>query len=69
MQCKIDPENKSTFKYNPEVGRVINNFSIDRIKKAIETSGGEILIGGIETIDRDQSYVCPTIILNPDLNS
>ena len=65
----VDPKNKATYKYNPDVGRVINDMTIDRLYKMIDESGGKVIVGGIETIDRDQRYICPTIIQQPRLDS
>lgn len=35
----------------------------------IETSKGEVVVGGLSTINRKERYISPTIIKNPDLNS
>lgn len=68
-QFGIDPKDPSTLKYTDQVGKVINSFTIDRLKTVMENSGGQVLIGGIDTIDHDQRWICPTVVLNPNLDS
>jgi aldehyde dehydrogenase (NAD+) len=48
---------------SPEMGKVITDWHCDRIKKLIDTSGGEIICGG--RVDRDIKYVEPTVIVDP----
>jgi aldehyde dehydrogenase (NAD+) len=59
----------STQVYNEEVGKVINEATIDRLQKLIETSGGEVILGGLRTINRAERYISPTIIKKPKLDS
>ena len=68
-QFGIDPKDKSTYKYNQDVGRIVTDYTIDRLQQVIEQSGGEVLVGGVEGIDREQRYVSPTIIKNPKLDA
>ena len=60
---------KSSTKYNPYVGKVINSFTAERLKSVIETSGGQILLGGVETVNVQDRYLAPTIIKNPSKSS
>jgi len=50
-------------------GRIIQARHVDRLKRLIESSGGEVYSGGAETIDRSDRYVPPTIIRKPKLES
>ena len=68
-QYGVDASDRKTYKYNPEVGQVLNDATIDRLKQAMQTSGGDIIVGGPAGIDREQKYVCPTIIVQPKLDS
>jgi acyl-CoA reductase-like NAD-dependent aldehyde dehydrogenase len=52
---------------SPEMGKIVTDWHCDRLKKMIETSGGEIICGG--GVNRDEKYVEPTVIVNPDMNS
>ena len=65
----ITPGDLSSQVYNPEVGRIINDFSVQRLRKMLETSGGSTLVGGLSVLDETQRYLSPTIILNPDKDS
>jgi aldehyde dehydrogenase (NAD+) len=46
---------------------IINKFHTERIKKLIETSGGQIIYGG--KVDVEKRHVEPTIILEPRRDS
>jgi len=48
------------------MGKVIAGFHCDRLKKIIDTTKGEIVLGG--RVDKDINYVEPTVILNPPEN-
>lgn len=50
-----------------EMGKVVTDWHCDRLKKMIETSGGQIVMGG--NVKRDIKYVEPTIIVNPKPDS
>lgn len=50
-----------------EMGKIVTDWHCDRLKKMIETSGGEIVCGG--GVNRDIKFVEPTVILNPEMNS
>lgn len=47
----------------------MNDMSVDRITSLIKDSGGQVLVGGLKTIDTEERYVSPTVILNPSLES
>lgn len=66
---KIDPSNPETQKFNPEVGSLITAQTLERMKNLINTSQGKILVGGVSTIDTENRYLSPTIILNPSLDA
>jgi aldehyde dehydrogenase (NAD+) len=55
--------------YNEDVGKCLNEATVDRLQKLIETSGGEVLVGGLKTINREERYISPTIIKKPRLDS
>lgn len=59
----------STQGYNEDVGKCLNEATVDRLQKLIETSGGEVLVGGVKTINRSERYISPTIIKKPKLDS
>jgi aldehyde dehydrogenase (NAD+) len=52
---------------SPFQGMIINKFHTERIKKLIETSGGQIICGG--KVDVEKRHVEPTIILEPRKDS
>lgn len=61
----IDPNDKSTQQFNPEVGRLINNFSLDRVEKLLKNTGGKIICGGAGTVNTKERYLSPTVVINP----
>lgn len=42
---------------------------MERVSECIQNSGGEIIIGGLKTINSKERYICPTIIKNPSMDS
>lgn len=48
-------------------GKVVTDWHCDRIKKLIDTSKGKILFGG--KVDRNNRYIEPTVIENPETSS
>lgn len=52
---------------SPDQGKIVTDWHCDRLKKIIETSGGEVICGG--GVNREIKYVEPTIIINPKLTS
>ena len=65
----MDKNDKKTWKRTEYVGKIINEGALNRLKDLIQTSQGEVLLGGIEGIDQKNEYIAPTIILNPSENS
>ena len=59
--------------YNPEVGKIVADFHLDRIiknLKEVETnSQTKIHLGGSSLIDYKNRWVPPTLIENPPLDS
>ena len=53
--------------YNDNVTHIICKQHYDRICKAIDTSGGEILLNGFR--DPERLYIGPTVVRNPKLDS
>ena len=51
------------------MGKCLNEATVDRLQKLIETSDGEVLVGGLKTINRSERYISPTIIKKPRLDS
>jgi acyl-CoA reductase-like NAD-dependent aldehyde dehydrogenase len=67
----VDAKDPKSCKYNPDVGRIIASFHLDRIEsilKEAEESGAKVLVGGSDKIDRENSYVCPTVIEKPNMS-
>lgn len=67
-QFNADKDNPSSLKYNPEVGKIVAKPHIERLKSLIDDctpvgSSAKVLIGG--TIDVNNLYLPPTVILNP----
>lgn len=52
---------------HPQYPRIIHRKAFDRIKEAIDTSGGRIVYGG--NTDAASLYIAPTLILEPGLDS
>jgi aldehyde dehydrogenase (NAD+) len=50
-------------KGNDQQGHIINDFHFERVKKLMETSGGEIIYGG-QTYAPNK-HIQPTMIMNP----
>lgn len=53
--------------YNGDITHIINRRHFDRIVRAIESSGGNILLEGAR--DPERLYIGPTVIENPALDS
>ncbi|RPA87932.1 aldehyde dehydrogenase 3B1 [Ascobolus immersus RN42] len=47
-------------KASPDYGRIVNNRHFHRIKKMIESSNGEIVVGG--EFDESQNFISPTFV-------
>eukprot|EP00927_Polykrikos_kofoidii_P022978 TRINITY_DN2129_c0_g1_i2.p1 TRINITY_DN2129_c0_g1~~TRINITY_DN2129_c0_g1_i2.p1 ORF type:complete len:1022 (+),score=187.95 TRINITY_DN2129_c0_g1_i2:93-3158(+) len=56
-------------KSSSEWGKVVNELHVDRLRYLIETSGGIVVSGCVECIDRPARFVPPTVIQEPDPNS
>jgi delta 1-pyrroline-5-carboxylate dehydrogenase len=55
---------------SPSLGRLVSQHHFDRIKNLLaDNHGGEVIIGGLQTADRADKFIPPTIILNPRPNS
>jgi aldehyde dehydrogenase (NAD+) len=50
-----------------DMGKVINDFHVERLERLIKTSGGKILCGG--KVNKEVRFIEPTMILEPDMNS
>lgn len=59
---KIESAFGKDAKLSPDFGRIINTTHFDRINKLLDKQN--IVFGGIT--DRDEKYISPTIILDPD---
>ncbi|KAH0785709.1 aldehyde dehydrogenase family protein [Histomonas meleagridis] len=53
--------------YNDNITHIINRRHFDRLTRAIQTSGGEILLEGLR--DPEKLYIGPTLIENPSMDS
>lgn len=56
-------------KASEDWGYIINQRHVDRIGNLITTSGGEVVCGGTEGIDRSERHVPPTIIKQTSLDA
>lgn len=54
-------------KSSPYFGRIITREAFDNLIDKLENSGGKIAIGGEH--DRNEKYIAPTIIENPNMDS
>lgn len=59
--------------YNPEVGKIVADFHLDRIIKILKevesNRSTKIHLGGTSKIDYKNKWVPPTLIENPPLDS
>ena len=62
---KIEISYGKDIKQSPDFGRIINTSHFDRITNLLK--GQNIIYGGIT--DREEKYISPTIIMDPDPNS
>lgn len=53
-------------KSSPDLGRLVNQRSFDRVKKLLETTSGKVLVGG--TLESSDFLVEPTILEVENLN-
>jgi aldehyde dehydrogenase (NAD+) len=55
-------------KESPDFGKIGTECHVERLKNLIQTSGGEVLCGGVSEIDKSARYVPPTLIkgVSPD---
>ena len=60
---------KSSTKYNSFVGKCINSMSVERLQGLINSSGGQVILGGSNTADIKDRWLAPTIIKNPSKTS
>lgn len=71
-QYGIDQSKPATLKYNEEVGKIVASMHLDRVERIIKEVEGkpqaEIVIGGSKYIDKDNLWVCPTVVLNPPMD-
>jgi len=53
---------------NPDWGKIIDSQHVNRLKRLIETSGGEVVCGGADDIDVEARHVPLTVLqnVNPD---
>jgi len=52
---------------SPDMGKIVTDFHVDRIKALIDGAKGQIICGG--KVNKAAKYVEPTIIVNPDLKA
>jgi len=52
-----------------DYGKIVNERHVGRVKRLIETSGGEIVCGGTADINAEKLFVPPTIIKEPKNDS
>jgi acyl-CoA reductase-like NAD-dependent aldehyde dehydrogenase len=64
-QYGVEKGNSTTEKFNPDVACLINDLSVERIKQNLQTCGGELIIGGLQSLDAGKKYLSPTLIVNP----
>lgn len=48
---------------------MINQVSVERIYQCLQTCGGQLIIGGLQTLDKERKYLSPTVIVNPNPDS
>jgi acyl-CoA reductase-like NAD-dependent aldehyde dehydrogenase len=72
-QYGVDAKDPKTWKYNSEVGKIIAPFHLDRIIKGMKEVEADpsckVLLGGSDKVNKQDLYVCPTIVDNPPLDS
>merc|ERR1712136_322244 len=56
-------------KESPDWGRIVNERHVDRLQSLIETSGGNVICGGVDGIDRTDRFIPPTVISQPKLDA
>eukprot|EP00930_Biecheleria_cincta_P058220 TRINITY_DN44076_c0_g1_i1.p1 TRINITY_DN44076_c0_g1~~TRINITY_DN44076_c0_g1_i1.p1 ORF type:complete len:517 (+),score=92.42 TRINITY_DN44076_c0_g1_i1:109-1551(+) len=56
-------------KASVDYGTIINERHVDRLSKLIETSGGTVVCGGAQGVDKSARYVPPTIIKQPKIDA
>merc|ERR1712232_204388 len=56
-------------KTNPNWGSIINGRHVERLKRLIETSGGEVVCGGADDIDVAARHVPMTVLRNIDIDA
>ena len=67
MIVKIKRQFGESEEGSADMGKVINDFHVQRLIKLMETSGGKIVHGG--KVRTDIKYIEPTIILDPNPQS
>jgi len=56
------------FSSNPkdsEFGRLINERHVGRVQSLLESTSGNVINGGLDTVDAAGHYIAPTLVLNP----
>eukprot|EP00927_Polykrikos_kofoidii_P005861 TRINITY_DN12343_c0_g1_i1.p1 TRINITY_DN12343_c0_g1~~TRINITY_DN12343_c0_g1_i1.p1 ORF type:complete len:516 (+),score=76.91 TRINITY_DN12343_c0_g1_i1:68-1615(+) len=56
-------------KVSPEYFKIIDERHVERVRRMIDTSGGEVVCGGSKSIDVAARYVPPTIIVKPSMDA
>lgn len=72
-QFGVDPDNAESMKYNPDVGKIVASFHLDRIEsilKEVEKDPKcETIVGGSKHLYKKDLYLTPTVYANPPLDS
>lgn len=51
-----------------DLTRIVNTFHTDRIAAMLsESHGGKVVVGG--TVDRNDKFIAPTLVVNPRMDS
>lgn len=68
MKKLVDSSFGKDPKQSRDFGRIINSNHVNRIGSLLSKTSGEVVFGGMETVDADAHYFPPTIVKNAKLN-
>lgn len=54
---------------NPKWGKIVNGRHVDRLRRLLDSSGGEVVCGGVQDIDVAAQHMPFTVVKNVDLDS
>lgn len=52
-------------KQSPDYGRIINDRHVNRIASLLKETKGEVILGGMDTVDPQGHFFPPTLVVNP----